>query len=55
VLGLPAAVAQLTAAGVEIMPWTANDPAQWPSLAAAGVTGLITDRVAELTGWSQPR
>jgi glycerophosphoryl diester phosphodiesterase len=55
VLGLPAAMAQLTAAGVEIMPWTANDPAQWPSLAAAGVTGLITDRVAELTGWSQPR
>jgi glycerophosphoryl diester phosphodiesterase len=52
VLGEPATAAELTAAGVEIMPWTANDPTQWPVLAAAGVTGLITDRVAELTGWS---
>ncbi|MFI6073033.1 glycerophosphodiester phosphodiesterase [Actinoplanes sp. NPDC051343] len=42
----------LLTAGVEIMPWTANDPAQWPALAAAGAAGLITDRVAELTGWS---
>lgn len=48
----PSILAELAAAGVEIMPWTANDPAQWPALAAAGVTGLITDRVAELTGWS---
>jgi glycerophosphoryl diester phosphodiesterase len=55
VLTLPATVAALTAAGIEIMPWTANDPAQWPSLAEAGVAGLITDRVAELTGWSCPR
>jgi glycerophosphoryl diester phosphodiesterase len=49
------AVALLVAAGVEIMPWTANDPAVWPSLAEAGVAGLITDRVAELTGWALPR
>jgi glycerophosphoryl diester phosphodiesterase len=45
-------VAELIAAGIEIMPWTANDPARWPALAAAGAAGLITDRVAELTGWS---
>jgi glycerophosphoryl diester phosphodiesterase len=55
VLGEPATTASLQAAGVEIMPWTANDPAQWPLLEAAGVTGLITDRVAELTGWSLAR
>jgi glycerophosphoryl diester phosphodiesterase len=55
VLAQPATVAQLTAAGVETMPWTANDPALWPSLATAGVAGLITDRVAELTGWSWAR
>ena len=48
-------IAELMAAGVEIMPWTANDPARWPSLAEAGVAGLITDRVAELTGWALPR
>jgi glycerophosphoryl diester phosphodiesterase len=47
--------AALITAGVEIMPWTANDPARWPALAAAGAAGLITDRVAELTGWSFPR
>ncbi len=52
VLDEPATTATLVAAGVEIMPWTANDPAQWPALASAGVAGLITDRVAELTGWS---
>lgn len=45
-------VGALVEAGVEIMPWTANDPARWPALAAAGAAGLITDRVAELTGWS---
>ena len=48
-------VEALISAGVEIMPWTANDPAQWPALAAAGAAGLITDRVAELTGWGFPR
>jgi glycerophosphoryl diester phosphodiesterase len=48
-------VEALVSAGVEIMPWTANDPAQWPALAAAGAAGLITDRVAELTGWGFPR
>ncbi|MEV6850583.1 glycerophosphodiester phosphodiesterase family protein [Actinoplanes sp. NPDC051411] len=47
-------ISSLVAAGIEIMPWTANDPAQWPALAAAGAAGLITDRVAELTGWSFP-
>src|SRR5262249_22453963 len=51
VLGDPATVAALTGSGIDVMPWTANDPAEWPSLAAAGVAGLITDRVAELTGW----
>jgi glycerophosphoryl diester phosphodiesterase len=55
VLGEPATVASLRAAGVELMPWTANDMAEWPALAAAGVAGLITDRVAELTGWAAAR
>ncbi|MEU8813909.1 glycerophosphodiester phosphodiesterase family protein [Actinoplanes sp. NPDC048796] len=52
VLGDPDTVAELTARGVDVMPWTANDRAGWPALAAAGVAGLITDHVAELTGWS---
>ena len=54
VLGDPSTTASLIAAGVSVMPWTANDLAQWPALVDAGVAGLITDRVGELTGWSGP-
>jgi glycerophosphoryl diester phosphodiesterase len=53
VLGDPATVAALAAAGVAIMPWTANDMTRWPDLAGAGVAGLISDRAGELTGWLQ--
>ncbi len=52
VLGDPETVARLSDAGVAIMPWTANDIAQWPGLLEAGVAGLITDRTGELTGWT---
>jgi len=41
----------LCGAGIDVMPWTANDPGQWPALREAGVAGLITDRAGELTGW----
>jgi glycerophosphoryl diester phosphodiesterase len=46
---------ELMAAGIEVMPWTANDMTQWPTLVAAGVAGLITDRTGELTGWCAGR
>lgn len=55
VLGDPATVAELTAAGIEVMPWTANDMAEWPALVDAGVAGLITDHAGELTGWARAR
>jgi glycerophosphoryl diester phosphodiesterase len=48
-------VAELTAAGIDVLPWTANDLSQWAALAESGVTGLITDRLAELTGWLAAR
>jgi glycerophosphoryl diester phosphodiesterase len=51
VLGDPETTAELIAAGIEVMPWTANDIGQWPALVEAGVAGLITDRAGELTGW----
>lgn len=54
VLGDPSTTASLVAAGVSVMPWTANDLSQWSLLADAGVAGVITDRVGELTGWSWP-
>ncbi|BCJ42323.1 glycerophosphoryl diester phosphodiesterase [Actinoplanes ianthinogenes] len=52
VLNGPATMADLTGIGVGVMPWTANDMAQWRPLADAGVAGLITDYVGELAGWS---
>ena len=52
VLGDPSTTASLIAAGIEVMPWTANDIAQWRTLADAGVAGLITDHLGELTGWA---
>ena len=55
VLGDPATVAELTGRGIAVMPWVANDMTQWSPLTAAGAAGLITDRVAELTGWTADR
>ncbi|GIF10342.1 glycerophosphodiester phosphodiesterase [Actinoplanes teichomyceticus] len=45
-------MAELAGAGVGVMPWTANDKGRWRELVAAGVAGLITDYVGELTGWA---
>jgi glycerophosphoryl diester phosphodiesterase len=55
VLSEPDVIAELGAAGMTVMPWTANDMSEWPALAAAGVTGLITDHVGELSGWEAAR
>lgn len=52
VLEDPGLVAELRENGVRVMPWTANDPQQWPALVDAGVAGLITDHTGTLTGWS---
>jgi glycerophosphoryl diester phosphodiesterase len=52
VLDDPGTVAGLRDCGVGVMPWTANDPGQWPALVEAGVAGLITDHTGTLTGWS---
>ncbi len=53
VLGDASTVAELIGAGIDVMPWTANDIAVWPALVEAGVAGLITDRAGELTGWAE--
>jgi glycerophosphoryl diester phosphodiesterase len=55
VLADPPTVARLAAAGVAVMPWTANDPGDWPALLAAGVAGLITDVAGTLAGWAAAR
>ena len=47
----PERVAQAHAAGLEVVPWTANNPEDWAKLAAAGVDGIISDDPAALLGW----
>lgn len=51
VFGDPGSVSRLREAGVDVMPWTANDPGAWPALVEIGVAGIITDRAADLVRW----
>jgi len=39
------------AAGLEVLPWTANTPQEWERLANAGVDGIISDDPAALIAW----
>ncbi|WP_147915798.1 glycerophosphodiester phosphodiesterase [Ruania zhangjianzhongii] len=47
----PASVQRMHEAGLKTYPWTANEPADWAALVAAGVDGIITDRPDRLRGW----
>src|SRR5262249_26474334 len=38
-------------AGMEVLPWTVNTPAEWDRLASAGVDGIISDDPAALIAW----
>lgn len=44
----PEKVAAAHAAGLQVVPWTANDPAEWKMLAAAQVDAIISDDPAPL-------
>jgi glycerophosphoryl diester phosphodiesterase len=47
-LATPARVRQAHDAGLRVVAWTANKPAEWDRLIAAGVDGIITDDPAAL-------
>lgn len=47
----PELLAQLHAAGLQVMVWTANQPEEWAALRSAGVDAIITDRPDALRGW----
>ncbi len=47
----PERVAQAHAAGLEVVPWTANQPEDWAKLAAAGSDAIISDDPAKLIAW----
>ncbi|MBX5495811.1 MAG: glycerophosphodiester phosphodiesterase [Bryobacteraceae bacterium] len=42
-------------AGLQVVPWTANDPSDWERLIAAGVDGIITDDPAALIQYLKSR
>jgi glycerophosphoryl diester phosphodiesterase len=44
-------VAAAHAAGLAVVPWTSNIPAEWESLVAAGSDAIISDDPAALVGW----
>ena len=48
-------VAAAHAAGLQVVPWTANTPADWGKLVAAGVDAIITDDPAELIEFLKTR
>ena len=39
------------AAGHQVVPWTANEPAEWAALVAAGSDAIISDDPAALIAW----
>lgn len=50
--GRPEVVGALNEAGIAVMPYTVNAPAQWAALVGLGVDGIITDRPGALVGWN---
>jgi glycerophosphoryl diester phosphodiesterase len=44
-------VAKAHAAGLQVVPWTCNDPAGWRMLADAKVDAIISDDPAQLIAW----
>lgn len=40
-------------AGLQVVPWTANDPGQWQRMVDAGADAIITDDPAALISWLQ--
>ena len=47
----PENVAAAHAAGIQVVPWTANQPEQWEKLALAKVDAIISDDPAALIAW----
>ena len=47
----PEKVRAAHAAGLQVVPWTADRPADWDKLIAAQVDAIITDDPAELIGY----
>lgn len=51
----PAKVKAAHAAGLQVVPWTANDPAAWQRLVDSGVDAIISDDPEALIAWLRGR
>jgi glycerophosphoryl diester phosphodiesterase len=51
----PDQVKSAHAAGIEVVPWTANKPEDWQKLIDAGVDAIISDDPASLIAYLQQR
>ncbi len=51
----PAKTKAAHAAGLQVVPWTANTPAEWERLTNAGVDAIISDDPAALIAWLEQR
>ncbi|MFI9119834.1 glycerophosphodiester phosphodiesterase [Streptomyces bikiniensis] len=51
----PDVVGELHAAGVAVNVWTVDTPGRWKAVDDLGVDGIITNRPAELAGWTEGR
>jgi glycerophosphoryl diester phosphodiesterase len=55
VIDNPGSVTKLRDAGITVAVWTADDPADWERLTAAGVDAIITNKPGELLDWQATR
>jgi glycerophosphoryl diester phosphodiesterase len=51
----PARVAAWHGAGLKVYVWVADDPGSWEALTAAGVDGIVTDRIPEYMVWARAK
>jgi len=51
----PERVAEAHEVGMNVVPWTVNEPEDWQKMADAGVNAIITDDPAALIGWLRQR
>lgn len=50
--GKPQVIQALNDAGIAVMPYTVDSPAEWLAARDQGVDGIITNRAGELVGWN---
>lgn len=49
--GKPALIDDLNDAGIAVMPYTVDNPADWATMRDQGIDGIITNKPGELAGW----